>query len=258
MKTGLAAASIARLEKAALDNGFDRELGGHGDWLSYGSSFSPLKVWLTSLLGADILVAVSRRNVADALEPRLGAEWLGLLPGGAVAARAVPDFATVERLLRRCYQLSRTLPDELLHEFEKKTSGLPRTTEVERLVVQRVGQEIFRDGLLEYWDGRCAVTGLAIPALLRASHIKRWADCEADAERLDVFNGILLAPHLDALFDAGFVTFGSDGEIIVSGTLDVPSRRTMGLENPLRASRSLLGHERYLAWHRQKLFKAEA
>ena len=170
----------------------------------------------------------------------------------------VPDFAAIERLVRRCYQLSRTLPDELLHEFEKKTCDLPRATEVERLVIQRVGQDIFRAGLLEYWDGRCAVTGLAVPELLRASHIKRWADCETDAERLDVFNGILLAPHLDALFDGGFITFRSDGDVAVSGTLDVPSRRTLGLETSLRASRPLLGHERYLAWHRLKVFEGEA
>ncbi|MDC0682621.1 HNH endonuclease signature motif containing protein [Sorangium atrum] len=50
------------------------------------------------------------------------------------------------------------------------------------------------------------MTGLAVPALLRASHIKPWADCETDAERLDVYNGILLAPHLDAAFDRGFIT----------------------------------------------------
>ena len=50
------------------------------------------------------------------------------------------------------------------------------------------------------------MTGLDVPELLRASHIKPWADCGTDAERLDVFNGLLLAPHLDAAFDAGFIT----------------------------------------------------
>ncbi|MBK8265335.1 MAG: HNH endonuclease [Nannocystis sp.] len=95
---------------------------------------------------------------------------------------------------------------ELLHTFEKQVAALPKSTEAERLVVQRVGQGLFRDGLLELWEGRCVVTGLAVPALLRASHIKPWADCESDAERLDVHNGLLLAPHLDAAFDRGFIT----------------------------------------------------
>ena len=254
MTPALAPIVATRLDKAAVDNGFDRDLGRYGDWLCFGSSFSPLKIWLSGLSGGVLAVAVSRRNVADALEP-LGGEWPGVLPQGAVAARAVADFATVERLLRRCYQLSRTLPDELLHEFEKKTAGLPRTTEVERLVVQRLGQGIFRAGLLEYWDGRCAVTGLAVPELLRASHIKPWATCETDAARLDVFNGVLLAPHLDALFDGGFITFGSDGEVVLSAALDGPSRHALGLESGLRVSRPLGGHERYLTWHRDNLFR---
>ena len=49
---------------------------------------------------------------------------------------------------------------------------MPKSTEAERLVVQRVGQDIFRDSLLAYWSGCCPLTGIADLALLRASHIK--------------------------------------------------------------------------------------
>lgn len=66
------------------------------------------------------------------------------------------------------------------------------------MVVQRAGQDLFRQGLLDFWEGRCAVTGLAVPELLQSSHIKPWADCDTDSERLDIWNGFLLAPHLDA------------------------------------------------------------
>ena len=38
MKTALSAASRIRLEKAARDNGFDRELPRQGDWLGYAST----------------------------------------------------------------------------------------------------------------------------------------------------------------------------------------------------------------------------
>jgi putative restriction endonuclease len=54
---------------------------------------------------------------------------------------------------------------------------------------------------MEYWNGRCPLTGIDQPELLRASHIKAWAACESDRERLDVHNGLLLAAHLDAAFD---------------------------------------------------------
>jgi hypothetical protein len=60
-------------------------------------------------------------------------------------------------------------------------------------VRQRVGQEVFRAALIDYWGGACAVTGLALPEVLRASHSQPWADCTTDEERLDVFNGFLLA-----------------------------------------------------------------
>ncbi|CBL45781.1 Hypothetical protein HDN1F_21980 [gamma proteobacterium HdN1] len=69
------------------------------------------------------------------------------------------------------------------------------------MVRQRVGPNIYRKAMLEYWDGTCAVTGIAIPEMRRASHALPWAECSSDAERLDVFNGFLLAANLDALFD---------------------------------------------------------
>jgi putative restriction endonuclease len=132
------------------------------------------------------LVALSRSDVLEALAG-LGVVFTNPPARAAPPARgACREIAALHRLLRRAFQLSRTLPDELLHVFEAKSANLPRSTEAERLVVQRVGQDVFRRGLFDYWEGRCAITGLAVPELLRASHIKPWADCERDAERLDV------------------------------------------------------------------------
>ena len=122
-------------------------------------------------------------------------------------------------------------------------------------MVQRVGQEVFREGLIDYWDGRCAVTGLAVVALLRASHIKPWALCASDVERLDVFNGILLAPHLDALFDQGFATFADDGALLLSDSLSDASRVILSIERPLRISRLDDSHRRYLKFHRENVFR---
>lgn len=132
---------------------------------------------------------------------------------------------------------------------------LPRTTEAERLVVQRVGQALFREGLLEYSQGRCAVTGLAIPELLRASHIKPWAACETDAERLDVFNGLLLAPHLDALFDLGFITVAEDHTVLVSESLDAGARAALGVDRRLGITGLTAKHEQYLGFHRTHVFR---
>jgi hypothetical protein len=214
-----------------VDNGFDRELPAAGEWQVFASTQSPLCIWLGMTPGGTFAVALSQHNVAVTLGT-LGEPLEETLPTGAVGARIVPDIPTLHHLIRRAFQLSKSLPDELLHVFVARTAALPRTTEAERLVIQRVGQDIFRQGLLDYWEGRCAITGLAVPELLRASHIKPWAACETDAERLDVYNGLLLAPHLDAAFDQGFITVSDGGDVIVSPALDVDARQVLGLETP--------------------------
>lgn len=246
--------TVTRLEKAATDNGFDLDLGRDADWLRFGSSQTSMRIWLTAVGDSLFPIGASRADVLDMLGG-LGVEFSYLLPPGAAGARTVTEVADLHRLLRRAFQLSRTLPDELLRVFEEETANLPRATEAERLVVARVGQDVFRRGLMEYWDGRCAITGLAVPELLRASHIKPWADCDRDAERLDVFNGLLLGPHLDAAFDAGFITVRENGVVLISDLLPASARDVLGLERPLGIHGLKPSHERYLLWHRERVFR---
>jgi hypothetical protein len=246
---------VSRLAKAATDNGFDQEVECEGGWLAFASTLCPLRVWLGASGDAAYLAAFSQPNVARMLA-EYGPPMATPAPVGAVGGYTVPDVPSLHRLLRRAFQLSKALPNELLRTFEKQVAALPKTTEAERLVVQRVGQNLFREGLMDLWDGRCAVTGLAVPALLRASHIKPWADCETDAERLDVYNGLLLAPHLDVAFDRGFITVADDGAIVVSDALDSAARSTLGLNQPLRARGLADGHRGYLPWHRDRVFKS--
>lgn len=240
-----------------MDNGFDRVLPAAGEWLTFASTRSPLSIWLGISVGGAFAIALSQQNVADALGP-FGEPLKEVLPLGAVGARVVPDIPTVHRLIRRAFQLSKSLPDELLHVFIARTATLPRTTEAERLVIQRVGQDVFRQGLLDYWEGRCAITGLAVPELLRASHIKPWAACETDAERLDIYNGLLLTPHLDAAFDQGLITVAYTGQVVVSPRLDATSRRILGLETPVTVRGVVDGHRAFLQWHLDQVFKSFA
>src|SRR5437870_4184254 len=119
---------------------------------------------------------------------------------------------------------------------------LPRTTEAERLAVQRIGQNIFRDALLSYWAGQCAVTGVRDSRLLRASHTKPWAACETDAERLDVYNGLLLAAHLDAAFDSGLISFTGEGAILFSSQFTNEDRNALGFHDHLALRRVAARH----------------
>ena len=141
------------------------------------------------------------------------------------------------------------MPDAPLRAFELRVADLPRTTEAERLVVERIGQDIFRARLMDYWQGRCPLTGIADAASLRASHIIPWANCESDAERLDVHNGLLLSALWDAAFDRALVTFEtkvSPSFRPVSASKRAPN--SAGIPDFARADE----HRRRLARHREQ------
>ena len=150
--------------------------------------------------------------------------------------------------------LARSLPNQVAERFIRETQSLPKTTEAECLVIQRIGQNLFRDALIDYWQGRCAVTGLDIVPLLRASHIKPWAACASDEERLDVFNGLLLAPHLDALFDGGWITFSETGELQVSSRLSPHLQAVLGLSSHRSTLNLSPDHQAYMTYHREMIF----
>jgi hypothetical protein len=91
-------------------------------------------------------------------------------------------------------------------------------TEKITLIMARRGQGKFRSRV-KLIEQTCRVTGASSEDLLTASHIKRWRDSD-NQERLDGNNGLFLSPHVDRLFDQGFVSFTSAGELLVSPQLD--------------------------------------
>ena len=244
-----------RLDKAAIDEGFGIRRADEGDWLAYESLGAPAAIRLTVVQGGYV-AAVNHGGVAADLATRW-ALWDSKAPAGFTAF-VVNDTAPLHELVREMWRLARALPLAPLREFEKKTRGLPRTTEAERLVVQRVGQDVFRGALMDYWGGRCAITGCAEPLLLRASHIKPWAQCETDAERLDVYNGLLLAADLDAAFDAGLIDFDDAGQIRFAERFSPADRLATGLDDSMTLAKLAPEHRVFLAWRRAHLLIAAA
>jgi hypothetical protein len=144
---------------------------------------------------------------------------------------------------------------EPVQAFEIATAKLPKSTEAERLVVQRIGQDLFRRALFQKWGGRCPITGLDVPELLRASHIKPWAKCDTDGERLDPENGFLLAVQWDAAFDKGFVTFDDAGCVLFRDGFDEVRRAQLGLVSDAQITLTDSARK-YLGWHRARVFGA--
>ena len=248
-----------RLVKAAVDEGFGLKRPDDGEWLAYDSLGAPASIRLTCA-EPNYVVAVNHAGVAGDLIERwqkCPRDSEPLVPAGFTAF-VVPDTAPLHHLVHEIWRLARALPIEPLRVFEAQTRNLPRATEAERLVIQRVGQDVFREALMSYWGGCCAVTGVAEPRLLRASHIKPWAKCETDAERLDVYNGLLLAAHLDAAFDAGLISFGDNGVILFSSQFTQADRDALGIHDGIALRRVTGSHLPNLAWHRAFLFGGNA
>lgn len=128
----------------------------------------------------------------------------------------------------------------------------PVTTPTEKvaLIKSRIGQGTFREKVLLHWT-RCAVTGFRDTSLLVASHIKPWRK-STNSERLDQWNGLLLSPNLDKVFDKGFITFEADGSIRVSPFFLEASIFGVrpGMKIALKPE-----HEKYMAHHRAEEFK---
>ena len=126
-------------------------------------------------------------------------------------------------------------------------------TEREEVRKARVGQGRFRKGLLELWEARCAVTGVELPAVLTAGHIKPWR-CATNAERLDPHNGLLVLPQYDRLFDRGLISFADDGTMLISPALPRDKFDLLGLSEAARLRAVAAAHQPFLSFHRDRVF----
>jgi len=235
--------------KAAYETGFRVPLGAGDGWIGYRSTTARGDIWLGRAAGSGPwLLSITHAAIAA----ELGIPASDALSGPGFATYALPTLGQLYAALDRVYKLGVSLPTAPLEAFQKATAHMPRTTEVERLIVQRVGQDIFRAALLEYWGGRCPLTGITDPELLRASHIVPWAECETDALRLDVHNGLLLSALWDAAFDSGLISFADDGAALCSAKLTASAAAALNLDSTPMLQ-SLTGfHRTNLARHRMK------
>lgn len=135
------------------------------------------------------------------------------------------------------------------HAAEYKTLAI---TEQEQIVVSRLGQGNFRRNVIRLW-GSCSVTGLQNVSLLRASHIKPWKNSDNN-ERLTPYNGLLLIPDYDFLFDRGYITFKNNGDIVVSQRLSPFARKVFDVGEELKLRKVFPESKEYLEFHYSEVF----
>lgn len=232
-----------RIDKAAADCGFDLTAQLREEILSLRSTQFPEQLEVRVTGDTSFELRTTDHAMLDGF-PRTQSGWTPAV-----------GYEMLYAVMEQMAAIGRTMPDRIAEKFQRETSNLPRSTEAERLVVQRVGQDLFRNALLDYWHGRCCITGLAVPDLLRASHIKPWARCETDTERLNVFNGLLLSPTFDALFDGGWITVAEQGAIVISDLLPLSARIALRIEPDLVLHGLSIDHEPFLSFHRAEVFR---
>ncbi len=99
----------------------------------------------------------------------------------------------------------------------------------------------------------CRVTGVNKKKHLRASHIKPWSQ-STDLEKLDGNNGLMLSPHIDHLFDRGFISFNDDGELLLSKKLDPNVMLLWKIDISINVSEFNANQSIYLEYHRNNIF----
>lgn len=141
------------------------------------------------------------------------------------------------------------------HTIERqiREGNLPET-EKEQLIKARQGQGIFRLRL-ESIENRCRLTGVNDKRLLVASHIKPWRD-STNVERLDGNNGLLLSPHVDKLFDRGWISFSDEGRVLCVSQDILKTMKRWSLNPNMDVGAFNAKQKFYLAHHRQNTYRS--
>lgn len=124
--------------------------------------------------------------------------------------------------------------------------------EKEVLIKARVNQSIYRDMLLNKHK-KCCLCGISNQKTLIASHIKPWSHSESN-EKLDVYNGLLLCPNHDKVFDSGLITFNNQGNIIISNELNSNDRILLNIRDDMKITLSE-NSIKYMEYHRTHIFQ---
>jgi putative restriction endonuclease len=172
-------------------------------------------------------------------------------------ASSVRDAASAVAATERVLNLKEQTIEEWERRVEAEIQQNRSLKETERaaLVQARRGQGLFRINVQRI-ESRCRITKVDRPEHLIASHTKPWRDSNNE-ERLDPENGLLLTPTIDHLFDKGFISFESSGDLIISPVAHEESLTRMGIAVSAKTNVGTFteGQRQFLDYHRDNVLK---
>lgn len=229
-------------------------------------------------------IAVGRVSTPKNLRTAKGETSLYPDPDEVVRSIAVDWDNSVQRSLKQTktshfmgtlYRIPEGSPKyqdalELFQEFEQKQRNAKIPSEAqqmerinanpsydsktrEQIIQARVGQGAFRRAVL-LREPICRLTKIGNPSHLVASHIKPWAACEHQ-EHTDENNGLMLAPHIDHLFDSGQISFEDNGDLLLASALDRSVLHTWNIPEVANVGEFSANQALYLAYHRKNIFE---
>ena len=221
--------------------------------------------WLVEVQFTELATPVRIRDHMDLVGPTLPKKYSPIRAdghGNESYLFAIPEdmAAVVSMLLGSEYaefgsQPVNLRPDEA--EFDSVEASLRMRMEISetekvQLVKSRRGQGLFKANVLLV-ESACRVTGVTQISMLRASHVKPWSKSD-DREKIDGFNGLLLAPHVDHLFDKGYITFESKGEMVLSPNLNTEILDRWNIPQVLNVGSFSSEQSEYLNYHQESVF----
>lgn len=219
------------------------ELGGYASYEAANTQYGKLGRLFANYFDLDSLENATQA-IATAAPPGTDGQWRWKLRPPLV--QAMLDLGLIEG---KVDALGRGDAEREI-DADPRMQGVPETTR-QALINARIGQGGYRQRMLHIWGGKCALSGCGLESVLIASHAKAWKDSSND-ERLDEYNGLLLAASIDRLFDRGLIAFGDDGALLVSSKVSREDLAAIGLSGSAWLRSIHPRHKPYLLEHRKK------
>ena len=209
-------------------------------------------------------VALKMQNLAH-YDPSLIARGIAAMKNGSKLDKEIFEefYSNIEEL---AYQAEIIRQDyAIMQQGTINAETLPVGKYKETMTKTRLGQYQFRIAVLNSYNNKCCITGLNMPELLIASHIKPWVVSDEKTERTNPSNGLCLNPLHDKAFDRGLITITKEHKIVVSEILtnsemDIETNRWIkSYENKtIILPDRFLPNREFIEYHNDVVFKSKA
>jgi putative restriction endonuclease len=222
--------------------------------------------WLVAITWKVVTHPISPKAYISIIKPLLPSKYSPIKPDGngnqGIYLASISE--RLGRLLIDMVNIDDIGANSIIHDLQNSLAeekiatdidngSLPPTKRIQ-LIEARVGQGFFRKAV-ENIETQCRVTKLSNKSFLNASHIKPWRD-STDDEKLDGHNGFLLSPHVDRLFDKGYISFDSNGKMLYANHKQVYLvLKTWSLDTNLNVGSFTAKQKVFLEYHRDEIHK---